>query len=58
MDMKIILEGYFQKFDSINRNTGRIYPEKLFQEQLKNYEIEMKMKNRIRKIEKILSNLK
>lgn len=29
----------------------------LYQEQLKNYEIEMKKKNRKRKIEKILSTL-
>jgi hypothetical protein len=58
MATQIILEGYFQKFDPVNRNNGRIYPEKLFQEQLKNYEIEMKMKNRMRKIENILSNLK
>jgi hypothetical protein len=58
MDMKIILEGYFQSFDPINRNNGRIYDENIFREQLRKYEIEMKIKNRMRKIENILSNLK
>ena len=53
-----ILEGYFQKFDPVNRNNGRIYDEKIFREQLRKYEIEMKMKNRMGKIENILSNLK
>ena len=24
---KIILEGFFQKFERMNRNNGRIYPE-------------------------------
>jgi len=58
MDMKIILEGYFQKFDPVNRNTGRIYDENTYKGLARKYEIEMKMKNRMRKIENILSNLK
>lgn len=57
MATQIILENILQVFPQ-KTNSGRIYPEKLFQEQLKNYEIEMKMKNRKRKIENILSNLK
>jgi hypothetical protein len=57
--MKIILEGYFQSFDPVNRNgPSRIYDENIFREQLRKYEIEMKIKNRMRKIENILSNLK
>ena len=58
MDTQIILEGILQKFNPVNRNNGRIYDEKIFREQLRKYEIEMKMKNRKRKIENILSNLK
>lgn len=57
MATQIILENILQVFPQ-KTHSGRIYPEKLFQEQLKNYEIEMKMKNRKRKIENILSNLK
>jgi hypothetical protein len=52
---KIILEGYFQKFDPINRNNGRIYDQNIYREHAR---ILMKMKNRMRKIENILSNLK
>ncbi len=48
MDMKTILKDYFQKFD----------PENIYREHARKYEILMKMKNRMRKIEKILSNLK
>ena len=44
MDMKIILEGYFQKFDPVNRNTGRIYDENTYKGLARKYEIEMKMK--------------
>jgi hypothetical protein len=58
MATQIILEGILQRFDPINRNNGRIYDEKIFREQLRKYEIEMKIKNRMRKIENILSNLK
>jgi len=58
MDMKIILEGYFQKFDPVNRNNGRIYDENTYREQVRKLEIEIKVKNRMRKIENILSNLK
>jgi len=54
--MKIILKGYFQKFD--NRNNGRIYDENTYREQVRKLEIEIKVKNRMRKIENILSNLK
>jgi hypothetical protein len=57
MITQTILEGILQVFPQKTHN-GRIYSEKIFQEQLKNYEIEMKMKNRMRKIENILSNLK
>ena len=58
MDMEKILEGFFQKFDPINRNTGRIYDENTYREQVRKLEIEIKVKNRMRKIENILSNLK
>jgi uncharacterized protein YaiI (UPF0178 family) len=58
MATQIVLEGILQKFNPVNRNNGRIYDEKIFREQLRKYEIEMKMKNRMRKIENILSNLK
>ena len=45
MATQIILENILQVFPQ--KNSGRIYPEKLFQEQLKNYEIEKeKKKNR------------
>lgn len=54
--MKIILEGYFQNFDTVNR--GRIYDENTYREQVRKLEIEIKVKNRMRKIENILSNLK
>ena len=56
--MKIILKGYFQKFDPVNRNNGRIYDENTYREQVRKLEIEIKVKNRMRKIENILSNLK
>lgn len=58
MDLKTILEGYFQKLDPVNRNNGRIYDENTYKALARKYEIEMKMKNRMRKIENILSNLK
>ena len=58
MATQIVLEGILQKFNPVNRNNGRIYDEKIFREQLRKYEILMKMKNRMRKIENILSNLK
>ena len=58
MDLKTILEGYFQKFDPVNRNNGRIYDENTYREQVRKLEIEIKVKNRMRKIENILSNLK
>lgn len=58
MATQIILEGILQKFDPINRNNGRIYPENTYKGLARKYEIEMKMKNRMRKIENILSNLK
>jgi hypothetical protein len=58
MATQITLEGYFQKFDPVNRNNGRIYDESIYREQLRKLEIEIKMKNRKRKIENILSNLK
>ncbi len=52
MATQIVLENILQVFPQ-KTHSGRIYPEKLF-----HYEIEMKMKNRKRKIENILSNLK
>lgn len=52
-----MIQGILQVFPQ-KTNSGRIYSEKLFQEQLKNYEMKMKMNNRKRKIESILSNLK
>ena len=58
MDMKTILKDYFQKFDPVNRNNGRIYDENTYKEQVRKLEIEIKVKNRMRKIENILSNLK
>jgi hypothetical protein len=58
MATQIILEGILQKSDPVNRNNGRIYDENTYKGLAKKYEIEMKMKNRKRKIENILSNLK
>lgn len=40
MATQIVLENILQVFPQ-KTHSGRIYPEKLFQEQLKNYEIEI-----------------
>ena len=56
MATQITLEGILQKFDY--KHNGRIYDESIYREQLRKLEIEIKMKNRKRKIENILSNLK
>ena len=56
MATQITLEGILQKFDY--KNNGRIYYENIYREQVRNLEIEIKIKNRMRKIENILSNLK
>ena len=56
MATEITLEGILQKFDY--KNNGRIYSEKIYREEVRKLEIEVKIKNRKRKIENILSNLK
>lgn len=57
-DKEILLKGYFQKFDHINRNNGRIYAEEEFKKHLRDLDIEMKKQSRMRKIENILSDTK
>lgn len=49
MDIEIILKGILLKFDPVNRNNGRIYDEKMYREQIRKLEIEIKIKNRKRK---------
>jgi hypothetical protein len=56
MATQIVLQGILQKFDY--KHNGRIYDENIYREHARKYEILMKMKNRMRKIENILSNLK
>ena len=57
MATQIVLEGILQVFPQ-KTHSGRIYDESIYREQLRKLEIEIKMKNRKRKIENILSNLK
>jgi hypothetical protein len=56
MATQIVLQGILQNFDY--KHNGRIYDENIYREHARKYEILMKMKNRMRKIENILSNLK
>ncbi len=49
VDGKYILHGVLQKFDRMNRNNGRIYPDNLFIEELRRWIISNR-KSKIRKI--------
>jgi hypothetical protein len=42
---KFILEGYFQRFDTVNRNNGRIYPENLIGTYFKRFKRKSKIKS-------------
>lgn len=57
MATQIILENILQVFPQ-KTHSGRIYDENTYREQVRKLEIEIKVKNRMRKIENILSNLK
>lgn len=57
MATQIVLQGILQVFPQ-KTNSGRIYDENTYKGLARKYEIEMKMKNRMRKIENILYNSK
>jgi hypothetical protein len=42
---KFILEGYFQRFDTVNRNNGRIYPENVYKTYFKRVNRKSKIKS-------------
>lgn len=52
-----MIQGILQAFPQ-KTHSGRIYDKNTYKVLARKYEIEMKMKNRMRKIENILSNLK
>ena len=41
---KFILEGYFQRFDTFNRNNGRIYPQNVIETYFKRFKRKSKIK--------------